>query len=216
MSRPKHFEDPNVHDPLSEPTFNRRLWAAYLAAGFDRASWSRALDCSYVQCSAYDHGKSQISFPRAVRAAELVGFTLDELVYGKAGRPRLAAVESSLGEQAIADLFDVLRVDDDTAAAWATFRASTVGVMQRATRTYVVTWINTYVKHRSGKVIPDARAINQARREADNERAKRDAEDAGRLQVNRAKRLAEPVTRNKRVRRPLPRLPTAPPSARGQ
>lgn len=67
----KKWAEPNVADPLSEPAFNRRMWAAYLAAGFTRAQFARALDARDALVWEYDatpDGRYQPLTPTFVRA----------------------------------------------------------------------------------------------------------------------------------------------------
>jgi hypothetical protein len=74
---------PNVLDPLSEPTIGRRLWAAYLRAGYTRASFSRALGVSYPTVDKWDIDRSIIDTVNLMEASQLVGYTMDELCFGR-------------------------------------------------------------------------------------------------------------------------------------
>lgn len=77
------FADPNVSDPLSEPTLNRRLWAAYKALGMTRRDFARALDAGENLVTYWDTGKTTISLVYLIKAARVVGYSLDELVHGR-------------------------------------------------------------------------------------------------------------------------------------
>jgi hypothetical protein len=85
--RPERPGPPDKDNPLAEPTPQRRLWAAYLARGFNRASFARALGAQYSSLDNWDIGATAMSLETFARAACLVQYTLDELVYGAAAGP---------------------------------------------------------------------------------------------------------------------------------
>lgn len=74
---------PNARDPLSEPTFHRRVWAAYLSRGFNRAEFARLLGANYNAVQNWDHGKNEMSLHTFAEAVPLLGYSADELLFGK-------------------------------------------------------------------------------------------------------------------------------------
>lgn len=70
---------------MSERTPERRLWAAYLRAGFNRASFARAIDMAYHTVDAWDRGAATPDLHHFARAAHVVGYTMDELYFGRGG-----------------------------------------------------------------------------------------------------------------------------------
>lgn len=83
MARPKKRPDPNVANPLAESSVNRRLWAAYLAKGYTRQSWSTLLGVSYTTVDNWDTETSTPGLDFLIKAAPLVGYSLDELCFGR-------------------------------------------------------------------------------------------------------------------------------------
>lgn len=98
-STPQSLPKPNVLDPLSEPTRHRRIWAAYLAAGFTRREFAQKLGTNYHTVNRWDSGAATISLDMLERASGLVGYSLDELCFGRKGRP-VDTTSSSQGTQA--------------------------------------------------------------------------------------------------------------------
>lgn len=98
---PKHRAAPNVADPLSETTPGRRVHAAYLRAGFTRAEFQRALGVSYVTVDNWDKGGA-IRLENLLSAAEMLGYTMDELCYGHhpPGLARINAVCEAVRDMA--------------------------------------------------------------------------------------------------------------------
>lgn len=91
MARPKVRRDPNAADPLSEPTVNRRLHAAYLAKGWDRATFARKMGVKYQTVDRWDIGEIVPGVDNLFRASELVGYTPAQLLYGRDGVPPTSA-----------------------------------------------------------------------------------------------------------------------------
>lgn len=201
----KRWADPSTHDPLSEPTFNRRVWGAYLRVGYTRSSWSRALGASYSNAFAWDKGTKTPTLPTAARMSELVGYTLDELLYGHGGSVARRAAERSLTDAEIMGLLDELKAGDELCRAWGEYRSSPAGVAQRATRTYVTSFLQAYDSARAAKQsAKDARLV--AMRAAANARAAADAHMA-QLQP-----YAPPDTKTKRMKKIRRTVPTAKPT----
>lgn len=92
-------DQPNADDPLSEPTLGRRIWAGRLAlakrSGGDvgRKAFLALIDLSN---SSLDDIEIGVSVPRAdtlERISDALGYTIDELVKGKVGTPKVAPSE---------------------------------------------------------------------------------------------------------------------------
>lgn len=80
---------PNVLDPLSEPTPNRRVWGSYIQAGFTRRTFAEALGVRYSQVNQWDGDHQEISLPHFVRIVETVRlYGLQDYVFGY-DRPKL-------------------------------------------------------------------------------------------------------------------------------
>lgn len=158
IGAPVPLPRPNVDDPLSEPTRHRRLWAAYLAAGYSRREFAQKLGTNYHTVNRWDAGAAAISLDMLERASQLVGFSMDELCFGRrapaasvpvtavgplrgsAPRPRPEA----LTEADIRALFDELNVDPATRAAFGEHAASAAGRYQTFTASYIEAWCSAY------------------------------------------------------------------------
>lgn len=99
-STPQPLPKPNVLDPLGEPTRHRRIWAAYLAAGFTRREFAHKLGTNYHTVNRWDSGAATISLDMLERASVLVGYSMDELCFGREGRPLASTVNGSPKTQA--------------------------------------------------------------------------------------------------------------------
>jgi len=76
-------ETPNAEDPLSEPTVNRRMWAAYLSRGHSRAEFARMLGVNYNAVQNWDRGDNQMSLDTFLKACQLLNYSSDEIGYGR-------------------------------------------------------------------------------------------------------------------------------------
>jgi len=137
MARPKTRPDPNAADPLSEPTVNRRLHAAYLAKGWTRADFARHMGVKYQTVDRWDTGEFNPGLDTLFRAAELVGYTPTQLLHGRDGsasarEPVLNDDDMTTEERAALDL--VLRefAEAVTPAFVASYRAEIAGGATRA------------------------------------------------------------------------------------
>lgn len=174
MAAKKTRPDPNVADPLSEPTVQRRLWAAYLRAGFTRGSFARALDVRYATVDSWDTGASMPSdLVVFARAAELVGFSTDELIYGHRAKGTLR-LEPELSRDAIKELLTELDATGEQRVAFGEHAAGPAGSFQRFTRTYCSTFVSAYAAAIEGGT-KHAAAIEHAMVEATRARATADA-----------------------------------------
>lgn len=166
--------DPNVQDPLSETTVQRRIWAAYLDAGFSRASWAEALGMSYTAVDLIDTGKVTPRLGTLMRMQELIGrFSLDELAYGR-NLPQMRRSEGELSTEAIKLLLLQLRCDTDTIEALGQHTESPSGKYQRYTRTYVVAFVDRYALARADGLTRPA-SIDLAKAAAANAQANSEA-----------------------------------------
>lgn len=187
IGAPVALPKPNVDDPLSEPTRHRRLWAAYLRAGFTRRTFAAALGTNYHTVNRWDAGAAAMSLDMLERASPLVGFTMDELCFGrvqpaaaadKRDFAASAAVETQvtelrstrvvevLSEADIRALFDAQRVDPGTRAAFGEHAASPAGRYQSFTAAYVEAWCSAYAYSRDElqalQAAANARAVTEA------------------------------------------------------
>jgi transcriptional regulator with XRE-family HTH domain len=166
------LEKPNVEDPLSEPTRHRRLWAAYLAAGFTRREFAAKLGTNYHTVNRWDAGAAAISLDMLERASALVRYSMDDLCFGRAAAPAKPATpapqrrESVLTEAEIRALFDTQRVDPSTRAAFGEHAASPAGRYQSFTPAYVEAWCAAYAYARDEaqalQAAVNARAVSEA------------------------------------------------------
>jgi len=140
---PKTRPDPNVADPLSEPTVNRRLWAAYLQRGFTRADVAKRLEVSYQSVDSWDTEKTTPSLDVLVRASQLVQYSMDELCFGH-HPPKLRRAEGELSRDAIKLLLVELGASSAEIEALGEHEQSPAGRFQRFTRTYVGAFVGAY------------------------------------------------------------------------
>jgi hypothetical protein len=168
--------DPNAADPLSEPTVNRRLWAAYLNRGFNRRSFSRAMGSAYSTVDDWDTGKRMPQLDNLIRAREVLEvFTLDELAFGH-NPPQQQRIEKELGRDAIKLLLRELTagIDPATALDWmealGEYERSAAGQYTMFTRSYICAFIDTYASARADGE-PRKRAVELAKTIAINARA---------------------------------------------
>lgn len=176
---PRKYPQPNALDPLSETAINRRVWAAYLRAGFDRASFAQAMGVRYNLVSHWDTGKHSMSLAHFMRAAELVGLSMDQLAHGHAGTRAPRQPETALSDDGVRALLHELKATHDQIAALGEHRASAAGMLQPFTRTYVTRFCAVYKTAVDGGK-PRSKAIALAMVEAVNARAQVAALDAGR------------------------------------
>lgn len=171
IGAPVPLDKPNVDDPLSEPTRHRRLWAAYLAAGYTRRDFAAKLGTNYHTVNRWDAGAAAISLDMLERASLIVGFTMDELCFGRraltsAPAAPPAASEQPLTEAQIRQLFDAQRIDTATRAAFGEHAASAAGRYQTFTATYVEAWCAAYAYARNEQqalsAAVNARAVSEA------------------------------------------------------
>jgi hypothetical protein len=134
---------PQTADPLAEPTLQRRLWSAYLRAGYDHASFAKALGTRYATVHGWVTHGAPISFELFMRACELVGYSLDDIAYGYT-KPKARSLEPDLGHGGIKTLADELDASGAQRAALGEHLASPSGVFQRVTRSYVVAFVAAY------------------------------------------------------------------------
>lgn len=149
----------NITDPLAETTPQRRLWAAYLRRGLTRAEFQKELAIGYGQIMEWEKGKSLPSLEVFMRAARIVGYSAEELFFGRAGNEagvtpirKRGGVERRLTNDAIRTLLVEIQASGEQRAAFGVHQESAEGKWQEFTRTYVVTWIGAYAAAKnSGK-----------------------------------------------------------------
>lgn len=203
----KKYDHPDKHDPLGEPTLNRRLWAAYLRAGYDRAGFAKAMKVRYNNVLNWDHGKFVMSLAHFIRGAGLVGYSMEELVHGYARSGSSTTAPPVRHEDALtadgvrAVLLDA-RADQAQIKALGEHQESVEGRLQPMTRTYVTTFVNAYAAATKGPGKKShSAAMRHAMTEAVNARALVSALDGERkpLFVTSTKPKPKPRRRSARV-----------------
>src|SRR5262245_45613138 len=170
----KTRSEPSREAPLTEPTMNRRIWGAYLEAGWNRNTWADALGMSYQGIDLIDSGKSMPQLPTLMRMQELIGkYTLDELVYGH-NPPTMKRFEPELTHDAVKAVLWQLACAPDTLEALGDFTESASGKYVRLTRSYVVAWSERYQLARK-EGMPRQSAIDVAKQIASAAQAHADA-----------------------------------------
>lgn len=213
MPNTKKWIEPSVSDPLSEPTLNRRVWAAYLAEGYTRASWARALGVGYNLVSNWDGGSTGMSLAHFVKLHTLLAhrFTADQLLHGRRAMP----AEQSLSIDDVRRVLDEIRATPAQCRALGEHESSPAGRMQRYTRTYVARFVQSYEAAVDAGA-SHASAMARAASDAETEQATVDAADAGRRPLSlelppppaakpkprKARRKVATVPRAKPKRRP--------------
>lgn len=218
MPAAKKWREPNKDNPLAEPTLNRRLWAAYLALGWTRADFARRMEVGYNLATGWDHGTHGISLAHLIKASELVGYTLDELVFGVSSERRKSGGEASLNRDQLVALLDELRANADQCRAISEHLESSSGRLQRCTRTYVSTFVSAYADaRRANKSHVDAKRA--AATLAGEARDRVDALDAGRrpldpdvLRAAYAENLQAAKPKKRKPRKQPPRVPVTKPT----
>lgn len=173
MAGTQTLDYPDTTDPLAHATVQRRLWSAYLRAGYNRSTFADALGVRMQTIWQWDTEKSVPTLQLFQRAAELVGFSLDQLAYGHA-RPERRTTEPGLSQSAITSLLDELGASDAQRAALGEHVTSPAGMYKKLTRTYVATFIASYAEAVTRGQQPTA-AIATAVADATNARASADA-----------------------------------------
>lgn len=190
---------PNVEDPLSEPTLNLRFLALYLSLGYTRSSLARALDMDPSNIYAWDTGRWTISLPQLVECSKLFGVSIDQMVFGHAGRP--AVVAAGRDYAAIRAHLDAIEAGPETRAALGEYLDSPSGALQLTSGFFVQTWAQGFEAARAdGLEIADAAL--RAHTYAINQTALRGAVE-GRESVE-----PQPLDKPKRAQRPRRKLPT--------
>lgn len=146
MPAHKSLPEPSVADPLSETTLERRVWGAYLRAGFSRAQWGRALGIKrYQTLIELDKAERPWELNALAAAAQLVGYSLDQLYYGHAGRVNGHATRSAaLNADGIVTALNELGADDVQREALAEYKLSRAGMYASVTREFVEVFIATF------------------------------------------------------------------------
>src|SRR5262252_7166341 len=161
MARPTTRPDPNKADPLSEATAGRRIWAGYLARGWTRADFARRMGVRYQTVDRWDTDQQVPGLDMLERAAELLGFTVHELVHGRAIGREGSARTSTTPELAPMLFSDELSADDREALA---------RLLQEYLTEIAHTFLASYHAERAAGVDP-ARAFKKARDVAHDARA---------------------------------------------
>jgi transcriptional regulator with XRE-family HTH domain len=151
-ARPKHT--PNALDPLGEATINLRLWATYLQAGYTRSSFARALGVPPNTVSRWDKGECEVPLYRLIQCCRVLHCSADGILFGRAERPVSTYDEPPLTRDAIRALLDDVNATTEQSIALATHEESPEGRYQPITRSYVVSFVDTYRDQRAAGASP--------------------------------------------------------------
>lgn len=173
---PRFRIEPNQHDPLSETTVGRRLWAASLAAGYkSRLAFAAAIGIRHQTLSLIDTDKTTPTLDTFSTACHLVGYSMEEIYFGRKNAGR----EPNLSNDAIIAALDELEAEAPERAALKAHLDGPDAALQRVTRSYVTAFVNVHAQARLQKNRPPNECLQRAMSAADTARATSDAIAAG-------------------------------------
>lgn len=129
------------NDPLAEPTPARRVMAAMRKAGLNKTMLSQKTGIAWSTIHAWDKGKYQPELENLRKVAPFVGYSEDELMFGRRGPGASLRV---LDERDRRDVLREIEASPDERAAWAEHEDSAEGRYQDVTRIYVVAFVKRY------------------------------------------------------------------------
>lgn len=205
---------PNVLDPLGEATLQRRIWAAYLQRGYNRSTFARELGTRVATVVSWDRGDTTPHLAQFARVAELLGYSMDDLMYGR-NKPAMRSAEPALNREQILELLDHAHASSEVRAALGEHSASPAGTYQRCTRRYVLAFVSTYQAAVNAGNAHD-KATELAVIEAVNARANADAAAMGARPVEptRLAEIASEALDGSSTFRRAPSKPAPPPPPR--
>jgi len=175
----KTLPEPNKDNPLAESSLNRRLWAAYLHRGYTRADFARMLGLHYTGLYAIDVGKSGVpKLQTLILSSQLLGFSLDDLVFGHA-RP-VGAAEVELTRDGVKAVLVKIGADTDVIEMLGDYVHSSAGHFQTFTRSWVEAFNQDYRAAIADGLTPE-RAFERAKGAAAKARALAATAAAGRI-----------------------------------
>jgi peptidyl-tRNA hydrolase len=127
-------------DPMLEPTIGRRVWAAYAKAGYNRHTFAAQLGIYYTTLQRSDAGSSQLTLALLMRAALLLGHTMDDLCFGKGGRAAARAHVDASSVMHAADVDRWLRLRGSSKAFVMTVKAA----IARLARPVTLDWLEAF------------------------------------------------------------------------
>lgn len=176
----KTLPEPNKANPLAESSLNRRLWAAYLHRGYTRADFARMLGLHYTGLFNLDVGKSGVPHLKTlILASQLLGFSLDELVFGHARPTGLAEVE--LTRDGVKALLLKLGAETDVIEALGAYVHSAAGHFQTFTPAWVEAFNQDYRAAVDHEALTPEQALERAKGAAAKARALAATTAAGRI-----------------------------------
>lgn len=150
---PKTRKPPNAENPLSEPSWGRRLWAASVRAGYEsRLSFAKAVGISSTAIDRWDRSEVTAIIPDLepfFRACELVGYYPDEIWRGRKredyrGREYKGRITSAVElEDVLAEFVDTGIASQSAAVAFGKHRAAE-GAAEVITRAYVQAFVERF------------------------------------------------------------------------
>lgn len=130
--------EPLQPDPLralDEPSMGRRIWALYLQKGYTRTTFAQAIRCAYSLVYHWERETHEPRLQQLVKIAPVLNTSLDDIVFGRAGRP--AAEERLPADQVIMDALNRVHASTAARAAFGKHVESPAGKYQLVTVDYV-------------------------------------------------------------------------------
>lgn len=129
-------------DPMREPSMGRRIWAAYLKAGYNRYTFSAQLGVFYSTLQRSDEGMSTLSLALVCRASLLLGHSMDDVCFGRGGRP---AARAQVDASAVVHSDGVERWLRGRNASKA-FRVAVMTAVTKLCRPVTVDWLEAFAR----------------------------------------------------------------------
>jgi transcriptional regulator with XRE-family HTH domain len=136
--------EPNVDDPFSEPTIQRRVWASYRQAGMSRYAFAKKLGVAYSTVDNWDTGKAMPEVTTLLEIAKLLQVPIEKLLYGHEGLAGPDGREPQLTEDGIRAVLSEVHATPAQRAALGEFRQSPAGLYQEWTRSFVLGFLGRY------------------------------------------------------------------------
>jgi transcriptional regulator with XRE-family HTH domain len=86
------LEAPSGADPMSEPTLQRRIWAAHISRGFSRHKFARSLGVHGSSVVTWCTGERDPDLRQLIAVALLLDYPLEQLIFGREGQAGARAV----------------------------------------------------------------------------------------------------------------------------
>lgn len=141
---------PDPKQWIDEPNHARRMWGAYLNAGFNRASFARAMEAQYHAVYQWDLGVVVPTLPKVARAAKICRVSIDAIWFGRDFLTTdRSGGEAELDDSGIKQTLARLRASPDARRALAEHIASPAGRFDLLTGSYVSAFATAYDRVRT-------------------------------------------------------------------